>query len=250
MSGAARETPVELTFVGSGDAFGSGGRLFTCLHVRHPEGAFLIDCGATALPALRREGVAPGSIDAVLLTHFHGDHFGGLPWLLIDGGRTGRTCPLAIAGPPGVAGRVREASEILFPGSWTAGRDFEVSFAEWGEEPVRIGALRALGRRVVHAPGSEPHAVRVEVAGRTIAYTGDTEWTESLVEVARGADLLVAEAWTHDRAVPLHLDHATLVARREELGCARIVCTHMGPEMLERESTELERAEDGRRIEL
>lgn len=247
---AVDEGPVELTFVGSGDAFGSGGRLFTCLHVSHPTGAFLIDCGATALPALRREGVEPASIDAVLVTHFHGDHYGGLPWLLIDGGREGRTRPLTIAGPPGVGERVRDAAEALFPGSWAAEREFEVSFAEWGEEPVRIGALRALGRRVVHAPGSEPHAVRVEVAGRTVAYTGDTEWTESLVEIARGADLLVAEAWTYERRVPLHLDHRTLVDRREALGCARIICTHMGPAMLARGSTELERAHDGLRLRL
>lgn len=250
MSPAAETGRVELGFLGSGDAFASGGRLFTCLHVCHPDGEFLIDCGATALQAMRREAVDPGAIDAVLVTHFHGDHFGGIPWLLIDGARAGRTRPLAIAGPPGVAGRVRDAAEALFPGSWGAERPFDVSFAEWGEAPVRIGSLVALGRPVVHAPGSEPHAVRVEVAGRTIAYTGDTEWTETLSEIARGADLLVAEAWTYDRPVPLHLDHRTLVERREALGCARIVCTHMGPGMLARESTELERAHDGLRIPL
>ena len=76
----------DILFLGSGDAFGSGGRLQTCILVSHPGGRFLIDCGTTALIAMRRYGIDPGDIDAILLTHLHGDHFGGLPYLVLDGG--------------------------------------------------------------------------------------------------------------------------------------------------------------------
>ena len=76
---------MKLTIVGSGDAFGSGGRLNTCFFLETAKAALLIDCGASALPALKGQGIEPNRIDAIILSHLHGDHFGGLPFLLLDG---------------------------------------------------------------------------------------------------------------------------------------------------------------------
>ena len=90
---------MQLRFVGCGDALGSGGRLNTCFHVSGESVNFLIDCGATSLPALKRYGIARDDIDLVLITHFHGDHFGGLPYLLLDAQFAKRKRPLVIAGP-------------------------------------------------------------------------------------------------------------------------------------------------------
>ena len=73
---------MQLRFVGCGDAFGSGGRSNTCFHITGERVNFLIDCGASSLPALQRQAIARDAIDLVLITHFHGDHFGGLPFLL------------------------------------------------------------------------------------------------------------------------------------------------------------------------
>jgi len=74
-----------IQFLGSGDAFGSGGRFQTCLHLSGPSEPVLMDCGASSLIALRRAGLDPSEIGCVLLTHLHGDHFGGLPFLILDG---------------------------------------------------------------------------------------------------------------------------------------------------------------------
>ena len=95
---------VTVTFAGSGDAFGSGGRYQACIHLR-PEGGdpVLLDCGATSLSALKRLGLDPGEIAAVFVSHLHGDHFGGLPFLILDGQFSRRTRPLTVVAPPGTS---------------------------------------------------------------------------------------------------------------------------------------------------
>ena len=110
--------PVEIRFVGCGDAFGSGGRFQTCIAVRSPNDFFLIDCGASSLVAWRPQGIQPREVSKIFITHLHGDHFGGLPFLLLDAQyATKREEPLTIAGPPGLQERLEQAMEALFPGS-------------------------------------------------------------------------------------------------------------------------------------
>ena len=75
---------------------------------------FLIDCGASSLPALKRLGIARDDIDLILITHFHGDHFGGLPFFLLDAQFSRRGRPLAIAGPQGIETRLKKVMEALF----------------------------------------------------------------------------------------------------------------------------------------
>ena len=98
-----------LQVIGSGDAFGSGGRNTACFLLGDESGTVLLDCGASSLPALKRCGVRPADIDAVLISHLHGDHFGGLPFFFIDYlYNTPRSRPLPVAGPPGTEERVRQ----------------------------------------------------------------------------------------------------------------------------------------------
>jgi ribonuclease BN (tRNA processing enzyme) len=233
--------------LGSGDAFGSGGRLQACLHVRAGGHELLLDCGATALVGMRRFGVDPSAIETVVLSHLHGDHFGGIPLLVLDGQFRHRSRRLTVAGPPGVEARVREAMEVLFPGSSTVRRAFAVEFVELADrEPVGLGAVTVTPYAVVHPSGAPALALRVAGEGRVLAYSGDTEWTESLVEVARDADLFVCEAYVFDRRVRYHLDYRTLAENRPRLGCRRLVLTHMSGDMLGRLPLPgVECAEDG-----
>jgi ribonuclease BN (tRNA processing enzyme) len=240
-------TPVALRFLGSGDAFGSGGRFQTCMHLSGAAGAVLIDCGASSLIAMKRDGVDPDDVDVVLLTHLHGDHFGGVPFLILDAQFTRRARPLLIAGPPGVRARVETTMEALFPGSTGVPRKFEVKFIELAERSTaRVGSATVTAFPVVHASGAPPFALRVDYGDRIIAYSGDTEWAESLIEAARDADLFVCEAYTFDRHVKFHLDYKTIEAQAERLGARRIILTHMGRDMLAREAeARFERAHDG-----
>lgn len=241
---------VEVLFLGSGDAFGSGGRFQTCFHVRAEATQFLIDCGASSLIAMKRFGVDPSSLDIILLSHLHGDHFGGLPFLILDAQFSRRTRPLVIAGPPGVEARVRDAMEVLFPGSSAVQRKFIVQFAELaeGSETV-LGPLSVIPYRVVHPSGAPSFALRVTCGGKVIGYSGDTEWTDTLVQAARGADLFICEAYVFEKKIKYHLDYRTLMDRRTQLGCRRLMLTHMSDDMLQRlQGLDADSAEDGKRI--
>lgn len=239
--------PVALRFLGSGDAFGSGGRFQTCMHLSGAGGAVLIDCSASSLIAMKREGVDPGGVDAVLLSHLHGDHFGGVPFLILDAQFSRRARPLLVAGPPGVRQRVEAAMDVFYPGSTAVQRRFDVEFVELQDRrEARVGPASITAFPVIHASGAPAHALRVEYGGTIIAYSGDTEWAESLLEAARGANLFICEAYMFDKPVKFHLDYKTVEAQAERLGARRIILTHMGRDMLAREAeARFERARDG-----
>ena len=244
---------MQLQFVGCGDAFGSGGRQNTCFHVTGSRVNFLVDCGATSLPALKRLGIARDDIDLILITHFHGDHFAGLPFLLLDAQFTRRSRPLVIAGPEGIETRLAQLMEALFEHSSKTKQRFELSVValEPGEK-FSFGAVDVTPFSVVHGESGGPFlAYRVEAEGRVIAYSADTEWTETLIPLGRDADLFIAEAYTYDRAVKNHLSLTTLEAHLTEIRPKRLVLTHMSDDMLGRLDTlDYTAASDGMVVEL
>lgn len=242
-----------VTFAGSGDAFGSGGRYQACIHLRVGDGpSVLLDCGATSLSALKTFGLDPGEISTVLVSHLHGDHFGGLPFLILDGQFTRRTRPLTIAGPVGTAARLRQTMEAMFPGSTGIVRRFSLDVVELVPGTITAMAACAVASWAVNHPSGAPAlALRLDIGGKTIAYTGDTAWTEDLITAAAGADLLIAEAYYVDRAIPFHLRHADLAAHASDLTSRRIVLTHLSADMLaRRDELEFEIAHDGLTVEL
>jgi ribonuclease BN (tRNA processing enzyme) len=225
---------VTVRFVGTGDSFGSGGRFQTCIVVDGPRSRVAIDFGASSLIALAQQGIEHDSLDAIVLTHLHGDHCGGVPFLLMDamlGAR--RTRPLTIAGPRDLRSRMDRIREALFPGSGVMTPTFPLAWIEM--EPGRPHAvldLTVTPRPARHTAETNPTAVRVEVGGKVVAYTGDTEWTEDVAQVARGADLLIAECYFFAKPVRWHLNYPALAARRDDIGARRVILTHMSREML------------------
>jgi ribonuclease BN (tRNA processing enzyme) len=239
---------MQLRFVGCGDALGSGGRFNTCFHVTGKSANFLIDCGASSLPALKRLEIARDDIDLILITHFHGDHFGGLPFLLLDAQFARRTRPLVIAGPDGIETRLAQVMEALFEHSSKTKQRFDLSIVVLTPEESRtFGAVKVTPYPVVHGESGGPHlAYRIEAEGRVITYSADTEWTEMLVPAARNADLFIAEAYYYDRIVRNHLSLKTLEAHLPDINAKRLILTHMSDDMLGRlEQLPYTAAEDG-----
>jgi len=228
----------KVTFVGSGDAFGSGGRFNTCILVDVPGVRFALDFGASSLIALKALGIDHNTIDAIVCTHIHGDHCGGIPFLMLDamlGAKRQR--PLVVAGPIGIQQGVRKMQHALFPGMERMTPKFKTDFVELetGREHA-VGPLKIVTYPAVHTPETKPTSIRVGAGGKVVAYTGDSEWTRFMPALAQDADLLVAECYFYRKPVPFHLNYPTLVEHRHELKAKRIVLTHLGPEMLAEQS--------------
>lgn len=226
---------MRLTIIGCGDAFGAGGQLQTSFHVRSDRATFLIDCGVSTLLGMRRLGLATSDIDMVCVSHLHGDHFGGLAWLLIDalyGSK--RTRPLVVTGPRGIEARFITAAEALYPDLTKCHRTFDLEFIEYVEQvPLTLNGVNITPFEVKHPSGAPPYASRFQLDGKVIAFSGDTGWTESLCAVAQDADLFISECFQYDVTLPIHLDYKTIDANYERLGAKRVLLTHMGEAMLE-----------------
>jgi ribonuclease BN (tRNA processing enzyme) len=231
---------MKLQFVGCGDAFGSGGRLNTCFHVRGESANFLIDCGASSLIGLKRLDIDRNAIQAIFITHFHADHFGGVPFFLLDAQFfSRRTEPLSIVGPTGLTEWYERVMETSFPGSSRTPPKFSLTLHELGAgEQLSVAGVHAHGFQAHHGnPGGPFLAFRLVVEGKVIAYTGDSEWTEGLVDAGYLADLFIAEAYFFDKKVKLHLDLETLEQSLQRVRPGRLILTHMSEEMLCRVAT-------------
>ena len=247
---------MRMTTIGSGDAFGSGGRFNTCFWLETMKGTLLVDCGASTLVALKGSGRDPGQIDGVVLSHLHGDHFGGLPFLLIDAHfLSRRERPLLIAGPPGTRSRLNAAIEVFFPSPAPRKWRFAWEVIEIDiEKPTDVLGHSITTTEVVHFSGAPSTALRVSDGQKTFAYSGDTEWVDALPSIADNADLFVVECYAFEGRVAGHITWEILKPRLSRLHAKRIMITHMNPTMLSRldeiRSAGVMTANDGITIEL
>ncbi len=237
---------LSVRFLGAGNAFSDGGRANACIHVSAPGVSLLLDCGGSSLPAIKQV-LDPATIDAIAVSHLHGDHFGGIPYLVLEQHFAGRTRPLTLGGPPSLAERLRTAEQGLYPDFFgKVALNFPARHVVLGREPVELGGARVAALPVRHVRLAEPHGLRVEAGGRLLAYSGDARWSEELAAVAKGADLFICEASNFSRSDPAHISYREVMAHRDELECKRIVLTHLGAETLAHlGELELEHAEDG-----
>jgi ribonuclease BN (tRNA processing enzyme) len=246
---------MKLTIAGSGDAFGSGGRLNTCFFLETAKAALLVDCGASALPALKGQGIDPNRIDGIILSHLHGDHFGGLPFFLLDAQFLARReKPLTIAGPPGARARIDAALEVFFPKSTGMKWRFH-----WRVEEIALDTdSDVLGHmlrttEVIHQSGAPSTALRLSDGERIFAYSGDTEWTDALLPVAADADLFVCECYAYAGKLTGHMSWEILQTKIGDLRAKRLMLTHMNPSVLARldeiEAAGVLVADDGLRLE-
>ncbi len=226
---------MKLTILGCSDAFGSGGRLQTSYHLTHSAGECLVDCGATALIGLAREGLDPNRIGTIFITHLHGDHFSGLVWWLIHAVHVARRrTPLIVVGPAGIEERFTTAAEALFPGATTTPRAFDLQFLSFEPEvPLTAGGVMVTPYVVSHPSGATSFALRCEADGSIFAYSGDTEWIESLIPTSAGADLFLVDCYAFQKEARYHMNWRTIEQQLPRIDAKRIMLTHMGPEMLD-----------------
>jgi len=214
----------------------------------------LLEAGPTVLTALKRAGVPAPDIDLVLISHPHGDHFGGLPFLLLEYmWEKPRRTILTIAGPRNLEARTWRLFRTMYPGSDISriARWIRFEVIEPGDSR-RIGPARVTAIRTPHMTRDKSLAFRIEVGGHTIAFSGDSGWTEELVPLCAGADLFLCECtYFESSQLGFHLNYPLLASMRERLAVKRLVLTHLGREVLDRAAeVRFEMAEDGMRIDL
>lgn len=235
-------------FLGTGDAFCNGGRLHTAFHVAADGYQALVDCGATTIAVMRHLQMDVAAIDAIVVSHLHGDHFGGIPFLLMDACYNApRTKLLTIVGPVGTRLRVMDTLGCLYPGAPAKVEGLLLRFIEFKDrESLAVGPLGVLPVPVVHPSGSTAYGLRINVGGRVVAFSGDTAMTPALAEIARDADLFICECYSYEKKIPAHTDFKTLETHVPRIAPRRLVLTHMSVDMLaNRHRVAQETAEDG-----
>jgi ribonuclease BN (tRNA processing enzyme) len=189
-------------------------------------------------------------ISTVVISHLHGDHFGGLPFLILDGQFRHRTADLTVAGPAGTGNRLARAMDTLFPGSAAARRRFAVHVTEHRDrQAMHLDTLRVTPYQVRRASGAPAYAIGIDTPTASLAYSGDTGWTDALLGAADGADLFLCEGYS-PHPIRWHLDLGTLARHRTQLTCRRLVLTHLSPAALASDLAGWQVASDGLRLDL
>jgi len=241
----------EVVFIGTSDAFGAGGRRQSAILLRNDSGALLLDCGATTGSGLYALGIERNEIDCILISHFHADHFGGVPLFLLAAiYEDERRHPLRLAGPRGIEPRIRELARAMGHGLENRPFGFPIDFVEISAgTPLDLGPVRARAFATHHTPDSMPHGFVLDGGGSRIAYSGDTGWFDGLPRAVAGSHLFISECTYRRASFEYHLSLETLEQRRAEFDCGRILLTHLGSEMVERRCS-FDTADDGLRVKL
>jgi len=243
----------EVVFIGTSDAFGAGGRRQSAILLRAPGGNVLMDCGPTTGTGMSELGISRDEIDTILISHFHGDHFSGIPALLLGAFyEDSRKHPLRIAGPPGIEARVRELAAALCYDLKDRQWSFPILFEELiPGKKTEIGPVSVHSFKTFHQPHTCPHGLVVDVGAATISYSGDTGWFDELPAQVAGTDLFICECTYYSNEFKFHMNLESLLKRRDRFDCGRIVLTHFGAEMTDRRGrAEFETADDGTVVKL
>lgn len=189
------EHEVRITLLGTGNAFHDDGFAHQSILVSSASYHFCIDYGATAVVNMINYGFSPSDLDVIFLTHLHGDHIAGLPFLLLRMQRDGRRT--RIIGPRGSRERIDQILSLFYPGS---GLSEEADFEEVPPGAVGLTVRQGPIFDVVPMVHSEESiGYRVNFRGKTIAVSGDTAWTESLLPLCSEADIAFLECTAVDR---------------------------------------------------
>lgn len=221
---------MNLTFLGTGNAFAPRG---LCWNGFVLDGRHMFEAPPQALQSLNRLNIDPNSIETVVLSHQHGDHFLGLPFLLLHWEYMGRTSPVRIVAPLGTREGMLRVCELAYPGVTNAAYGIEWLEAEAGTS-LRAGGLLIEPVEVNHDPKLERClGYHVEYGGRQLGYTGDSAMCEGVMDLARRADVLVSECASRDQQVPVHMNLVDDIpkVRAAMAGTAELILTHLGPKV-------------------
>jgi len=213
----------------------------------------MLECGPSVLAAMKSGGLDPAALDVILVSHLHGDHFGGIPFLYLEYMfRTARERPLVVAGPRSVAKRVDELYRALYKDiERRKSLCFDVQFVELEPDvPVDLGGARVEPFIVPHSADPYSLGYRVSAGGGSLLFSGDSAWTDDFIERSRDTDLFLCECCSMTPQSKLHTSYEDILAHRAALGCKQLLLTHLGSDVRASTSIGELRAHDGMVIEI
>jgi ribonuclease Z len=217
-----------LHLLGTGAALSDALRTTTMLAFETSDDVLLVDCGGDVVQRLLAHGIDLDRIGALVVTHEHADHVSGFPLLMERLWLSGRRRPLTVYGIAPAIAQARRAHDAFDTASWPEYPG--ATYVEVAQDPGAT-VLESDHWRVTAAPGihSVPSVgLRVEDrhAGGVAAYSGDTSFAAAIVDLARGADILVHEA--SDEPV-MHSRPSDAARAALEAGAKRLVLVHLPP---------------------
>lgn len=189
---------------------------------------FLLDFGPRTLMNLMRTGVNRHRIEYILFSHYHSDHFADFIPFFFDAvfysNYLGKRPDLTLIGPPGTATLFRTLIAAL-PGFKKA--RFKTRFKEVTDRAFRIGQTTILPRTVTHSPGLHCLGYCIEHGGRAVAYSGDTQYCDSLVRLCSDVNLAVLDcSFPANKPGKGHLHAGECGQVAAEAGARRLVLSH------------------------
>jgi ribonuclease BN (tRNA processing enzyme) len=220
---------MELIILGSGTGVPSLKRGSPGFLIKAGEQSILMDSGSGTVARMLRAGVTYKEVDAVLYSHIHPDHVADLVPLIFacKYQEAPREKDLLILGGKGFRDYF-EGLRSLY-GSWIEPEAFRIHIQEALADDVKIEELQITTLPLEHIPESVGYRV-TSPTGRTVVYSGDTDYCRNIVELARGADLLILEcSFPEGQKVKGHLTPALAGRIAHEAGCTRLILTHLYP---------------------
>ena len=222
---------MEITVVGSGTVVPRLPRRQSCVVVESGGETLVFDLGSGAVRGMLHAGLDPFAADRIFFTHFHPDHTVDVVPLLFAvkyGAEEERTRPLSISGPEPF--EEFWASIMKAWGPWMRGK-YPTEISELPHEchsPLDLPGCSLSWAPAKHRP--ESIAYRLEADNKAFVYTGDTEYSETVIDLARGAHTLLIEcSFPDDAPVPGHLTPSSVAHIASEAEVEKVVLTHVYP---------------------
>lgn len=219
----------EILILGSGDAFSTFGRNQTSFLVKVNNKTFLLDCGPSTLSELKRRNIDVNSIDFILNTHMHGDHYGGIPYLLLDLDINYKIENFLIIGAEGIKTRLNDLQNLLYPKYNFERFKYNLDFKELiPNQEINISGIKIKAFEMLHIAYSYCFGYRIEYDNKSIAYTGDTAWTDEIIKLSNATDLLIIDCSFYNKNLNiLHTSYKEILENIDRINTKKILLTHL-----------------------
>ena len=217
---------MRLKVLGTGTGTPSLSRLSSSYLLTTSWGTILVDIGPSVVRRLLELGYTIHDIDLIIITHFHPDHTADLATFLFAAGygEPRREKPLMILGGRGIRSFYRRLVRLY---RWVSPAGYDLKLVALGKRRLQLGTVSKQASRMDHNP--ESIAVRIE-DGKSVVFTGDTDYSPDVVKLSSRAHLLVTECSFPDRKVKGHLDLPTLERIVNEARPEKVILSHLFPE--------------------